>query len=419
MLPQFLHPDIANFIRERAQSKENGWKWPHYLDSFSDRSIKQCWLARDENNSKRKGVLRALLSDSLCKRLSAAYIEWKYYSVLSDAFHGIIGFSLYNPEVKFSRIAEGGMLCVIAGETRTREKILNRRITAAEQFVWMKLFPLSSLQGLKDNVIKAEHGQAKLSLEDAPERNNGRIELSEGDDIHVVAEFHGPAHGPAPLIGGGMNPLPGGHWIVNNRMPCGMTTGTLSVNKSVTKGTSVNSEWINAPAYFEHSYGLNPLPWQGWDFFFAPLVDMRGGAVLQSYRNCQALKQLDVTWTSTADGALQATAFNGAELSIEWSQREYDQNLAAWIPRQRILRGKNARYEITLTNTIELTLPFLRPQTAAVRCFFIGEQMGSASWTLKNLKGEVIEEQTDIRAGGEVAYARFPSLGRLHQPFPV
>jgi hypothetical protein len=114
-----------------------------------------------------------------------------------------------------------------------------------------------------------------------------------------------------------------------------------------------------------------------------------------------------------------STSFCGGDFSIEWAHKEYDHDLAAWIPTQRILHGRNSEFEVTLTNTIGLTLPFLRKQTTAVRCFFIGEQIGSASWVIKDLNGNVIEEQRDIRAGGEIAYARFPSLGRLYQPFPV
>jgi hypothetical protein len=119
------------------------------------------------------------------------------------------------------------------------------------------------------------------------------------------------------------------------------------------------------------------------------------------------------------NGSTQTTSFRGSELSIEWNDKSYDNELSAWAPIERMLRGRNAQYEITLTNNIAATLPFLRTQTAAVRCFFIGEQLGSASWTLKDLNGSVIEEQKNIQAGGEIAFARFPSLGRLRQPFPV
>jgi hypothetical protein len=419
MSPRPMHPDLSKFILDGAQSKEHGWKWPRYHDSISAGPLSHRWLDTGKPNSLISKSIQAGLNSTFCSKLSAAYIEWKYYSVLSDAFHGIIGLSLYNPEEKFSKVAEGGMLCVIAGAAPTQIRNNDPNDNETARFVWMKLFPIGALQGLRDSVLTAQHGQASLTLEDSVETNCGYVKFSEGDDIQVEARFQGPQSAPPPLIGTGLNPIPGGHWIVNNRMPFGVTEGSLFIGKAATKTSSARTTWSNAPAYFEHSFGLNPLPWQGWDFFFAPLDAMRGGAVLQSYRNCPSLKQLDVTWTDPTDRKTKSTSFCGGDFSIEWEHKEYDHDLSAWIPTQRILRGRNAQFEVTLTNTIGLTLPFLRKQTTAVRCFFIGEQIGSASWVIKDLKGNVIDEQRDVRAGGEIAYARFPSLGRLYQPFPV
>ena len=427
------------------------WKWPQYKQAIAA----DIFVTEAQPDSKRKnsGFLVEAAKNAglqqLRKLLSASFVEWKYYSVLTQAFHGIIGFSFYNPEQKFERAAEGGLLLVVAGNIGPKQS----------QMVYMKLFPESALIYSSSNNFKGKHGSVSFEILDDSCKASIRISDAEGFDLCCVVEGDNPTSPwhPRPLVDTQLNPLPGGHWIVHNRIPVGQSSGKISMSRNFIEclrvqgtcssatpglmgrpnGLDANSywlekssqlekipetniwEWKDAPAYFEHSYGLHPLTSQGWDFFFAPLEGCFGGAVLQSYKNSMSLKQLDIFWIDQETNEKRSTSFSGDNLKIEWHEKEYDRKLKAWIPIERRLHAANESYSVQLTQRIHSTLRFLRPQTLAVRCFFIGEQIGTASWTLRDKHGKEIQKITNTLAGGEVAYWRFPSLGKHTQPFPV
>lgn len=449
---------LCSFVSDEVLPTGGAWKWPVYEralnkgDLFSHtRSVlggRDTWLRR-----------------GLREYASAAYIEWKYYSVLSPVFHGIIGFSLFNPKERFSRVSEGGMLVIVAGEVSPP---VGSGAEGSGHIVWMHLFQTASVEfAATESRARDKFASFHLSEREGVERVS--VSSVEGLDISCRIEPEGERNEwkTRPLLGTDLNAFPAGHWLVNNTIPVGSSSGKLSISNELirklgTRGEhdacsfwaalkpeyltaglrpqsrfsgrqceqvsmgslsgsqhAIDVRWQRAPAYFEHSWGLHPLPAQGWDFFFAPLPDGAGGAVLQSYKNSKEMTRLDIWWRDPVTRKACSTGFVSGQLSVEWTEPYFDRQMGAWLPASRVLTGANDQFRIVLTNPVRHTLPFLRPQTAAVRCFFIGEQVGSALWTLYKADGSIVTAGRAERAGGEVAYARFPSLASRTRPFPV
>lgn len=420
---------LCSFVSGEVLPTGGAWKWPVYEKALSSGKL---FLDSGSLLGGRANLCRR----SLREMATAAYIEWKYYSVLSPNFHGIIGFSLFNPKDRFARLSEGGMLVIVAGEVSSSVADPERH----HQFVWMHLFDtadvhFSDQESVAKDKVASFHLWSRRGAEFLSVSSDEGVEISCGiEPVGVGQDWKA-----RPLLGTDVNGFPAGHWLVNNTIPVGSSSGRLSVSGNLirklrTRGehepssfwstggdapAGLDSAWKDSPAYFEHSWGLHPLPAQGWDFFFAPLPDGAGGAVLQSYKNSREMTRLDIWWKDPTTLQSRSTCFVSGQLSIDWCDPHFDRQMAAWLPSGRLLTGANDKYRIVLSNPVRNTLPFLRPQTAAVRCFFIGEQVGSARWTLSTLEGAVVTEGCADRAGGEVAYARFPSLARKTNPFPV
>lgn len=404
----------GNGLIASSDTRTSWWRWPGYARLLAAcRNGPKLPSVYDTLGWPKELELRRLggLSSALAL---AGFIEWKYFAVLSPSFHGIIGLSLYNPDARFPHLAEGGLLLVVAGTIGG---------DTPAPFVDMHLLPTATLQGLEGPRLQARHGDVSLDVLDDAARQRSSLVVTVADRLRVEANFSGAALQTEPYVAASTCPLALSHWIVHNRMPCASTDGCISVARSITHAQHDRTEsWSNSAAYFEHAWGLHPLPWQGWDFMFAPgdpNLAARPWAVLQSYRNMSTLTRLDLGWLDGSTGHAVSSVFKASELDIKWGEEEYDVPLAAWIPKRRVLVGRNASHTVRLENSIDTTLRFLRPQTPAVRCFFIGEQLGSASWSVYDHQGQPVMTSGTIRAGGEIAYARFPSLGRVTHPFPV
>ncbi|MCF8016863.1 MAG: hypothetical protein K9L65_14465 [Chromatiaceae bacterium] len=93
------------------------WQWPRYRAHLSARV-----LARDRGHSGPHSIAATepanpipIAPPPLHGLARASFVELRYFAVLSPAFHGIVGLALVNPERRFQRIAEGGLLLIIAG----------------------------------------------------------------------------------------------------------------------------------------------------------------------------------------------------------------------------------------------------------------------------------------------------------------
>ena len=410
-----MPPEVAR--NNSKGSTDPSWRWPHYKRLMSQCLGSSNLPLTDDVVGWPPGVPAVRLGKAWSALTQASFIEWKYYAFLNPSFHGIVGLSLYNPDQRFSRLAEGGLLVVVAGQAGDNHP---------HPFVVMRLLPTAALEGLDGAQLRARHKGLDLDLFDDTREERSTIRLEIAGELSLLATVSNTSPPLDPLVARSKSPLPLGHWVVHNRVPAGRSSGSLQMTPASSTGRpAITARWEESSAYFEHSWGLHPLPWQGWDFMFAagkasqPDETPEAWAALQSYKDMPDLKRLDLGWTDASTAAQHASSFRCDELNITWPEQDYDVPLAAWVPRRRVLSGRNQDYQVRLENIIDTTLRFLRPETFAVRCFFIAEQLGRVRWTLTSHSGQLVAQSPWMRAGGEVAYARFPSLGRVTRPFPV
>lgn len=164
------------------------------------------------------------------------------------------------------------------------------------------------------------------------------------------------------------------------------------------------ARWDHGNGYYEHSFGLNPLPLHGWDFLFVPDAQRQQGIVLQTYQRSQTLRYLEVLWH---DGAEQRyTRFSADQLHLVWEDTYLDPHIHVRLPRKRVIVAHKPGLQLELENTILHQIPFLRPATPAVRHFFISEQIGVTNWRLMDDAGKLLVAVRDQPSGGEIAHGR-------------
>ena len=102
-----VQPNLPRHAEPTIRITGNGadWRWPVYQR-----------LIHGRTDPERATAPALPVAPPLLPALgSAGFIEWRYWSVLSEVFHGIVGLSLVNPEQRFAGIAEGGLLLIVAG----------------------------------------------------------------------------------------------------------------------------------------------------------------------------------------------------------------------------------------------------------------------------------------------------------------
>jgi hypothetical protein len=162
--------------------------------------------------------------------------------------------------------------------------------------------------------------------------------------------------------------------------------------------------WQAANGYAEHSFGIRPLPLQGWDFLFVPKPETSEALVLQTYRGSQALRYVEVCWLQ--NGALRKWRFPAESLRLDWSERVYDPVLGVQRPLRRRIEAAAGGLRLSLDNRVLHRIPLLRRQRLAVRHFFISEEIGIADWCLSDDFGRVLVEVQGQPCGGELAHRR-------------
>lgn len=372
---------------------------------------------------------------------SASVIEWRYYAVLSPAFHGIVGLAVVNPQQRFARMAESGLLVIVAGvlgrpplpatATAPGEPLLTPSPAA---LCWMHLFPIDacSFDARGSGSVTAGDAECCIAVaHDDPAAADIEIEANAGlllrlSHVGLAGTALPAARGrdfPGPLGSGWL----GAHWTVDCPAPVAVTDGSLALGSKLLEPLAAGpgSEpgyatpalrervaaganhwtWQGAAGYYEHSFGIRPLPLHGWDFLFAPDVERHQGVVLQTYRGSRALRYLDVCWQQAGEHRHQR--FDAASLDLSWRESVQDPVLGVRRPVIRQMEAAADGLRLQLTNRVLHRIPLLRHGQLAVRHFFISEEIGVADWTLTDSRGTVLASARGQPCGGELAHFRW------------
>jgi len=423
------------------------WRWPSYLDGWEGRR-----LEGDATRSGRRWPWLRTLG-------SAAFIEWRYFAVLAPAFHGIVGMSLVNPERRFSGVAEGGLLVIVAAvleqgsETNARpgavfndaradspEDVPGAAPTGAAadrpwpELCWMHLFEAGacSFDGPSPGALSATDSQCTLSLRlSGPGTVRLRLETARG--LALCLEHRGlSGNALEPVVCRALDaPLPallGNHWQVECGAPIARCDGEVRFARDALEGLAEfpggtsdsyatpplraaleggrrSFVWRAADGYAEHSFGVRPLLLHGWDFLFCPKWATGDGIVLQTYRGSRRLRYLEVFWRER--GGARHHRFEADQFQLSWPQRTFDPVLGVWRPLRRLIQAQGDGLRLRIDNQVLHRIPLLRRHRLAVRHFFISEEIGVADWRLEDADGHCLADVQAQPCGGELAHFRW------------
>jgi hypothetical protein len=362
---------------------------------------------------------------------AASFIEWRYYAILSPAFHGIVGLALVNPEQHFAAVAEGGLLLIVAG-------VLGRPSADAlpadaATLCWMHLFQTDAcaFDDPTPGSLTASDADCCIAL-----THNGpasaRIRIESGTGLRLDLEHTGLAGAALPPADGTdlgdavLGRWLGANWRVDCPSPVAMTSGRLELEagfvdrlparpgeapsfaspalKARVAAGDAHFAWRDASGYYEHSWGVRPLPLHGWDFLFVPDAERGQSAVLQTYRGSRALRYLDLCWRQ--DGEPRQHRFGADQLTLTWADSVADPLLGVRRPRVRRIEAAAHGLRFELTGHVLGQIPLVRHRRLAVRHFFISEEIGIADWTLTDDDGRVLAAVEQQPCGGELAHFR-------------
>ncbi|MFP4279772.1 MAG: hypothetical protein ACLFQI_07205, partial [Halochromatium sp.] len=278
--------------------------------------------------------------------------------------------------------------------------------------------------------LRASDARCRLELEQADAaRATLRIEAGAGLTLHLShAGLPGVALPSAfDRLDGWLGRALGAHWQVQCAAPVARADGELALQPDLLDGLAqapggehpsyasaalrarlragpVRLAWRGADGYAEHSFGIRPLPWQGWDFLFVPKAETGEALVLQTYPGSQALRYLEVCWRQ--DGEPRQHRFGAEALRLEWVEQSVDPVLGARRPLRRRIEAEADGLRLTLDSRVLHRIALLRRSRLVVRHFFIGEEIGVADWRLSDGAGRVLAEVRGQPCGGELAHRR-------------
>jgi hypothetical protein len=394
------------------------WRYPYYMEWMRRKSfLRETGAACNPALS----VLRSWFSKPLRSFAKASFIEWRYYSLISKDFHGILGVCLFNPERRLSLLAEGGLLVIVAGASPGNAAVCDSQLSPADM-CWMKMFPAETLRIVESQGARLEcsHDGVQFEVENS-KSGASRVRLSGEKNPHldlVLTPFKDS--GLSPVMGHDVSGFPGAHWTVHNMAPMATISGVLSMSNDFVenlplKGVSypdfvsdprsfVRHLSLDGVGYYEHSYGMNPMPFHGWDFFFVPNPKDGNSLVMQTYQNSSELRYVDVHWTE--NGRLRHLRFEGSELSVIWEKKHRSREMKMLVPEERVVRAESGGYSLEVRNRVSRRIPFLRQKKFFVRHYYISEEIGTTSWVLRDSRGAVLCEVVDMPSGGETASRR-------------
>jgi hypothetical protein len=418
---------IAGFRREylaEASECTVGWRLPSYLSWFEKgdflENVDTLGRGGPQNAAQR------LVSGAVKSLLPASFVEWRYYAILTPEFHGILGLSFFNPKAQLDSIAEGGLIAIFAGNVQGGK----------EAFCWQHLFPLTSLRfgGEKCETLEGHHQGVTLKVHQYAV-NAARVELCGNLAPEVTFEHVGlPDAALFPFVVEDLKRVPGAHWIVHCPSPVAEAKGHFRMSTDVLASLGARSavsypnfasdglkmaasagQGIEASfhgsGYYEHSFGMNPLPLHGWDFMFAPDFEKGAGLVMQTYLRSDDMHFIEVLWTE--NGVRKYTRFGKGDFKLDWVRSAWHPDIRAKVPMERHIVGSRGGYTLEIFNHINDQLPFLRQRKLIVRHFFISEETGRTSWVLRNAAGKEVASSrpAGVLSGGEVAYPRIFTPG--------
>lgn len=424
---------------DEVQQENLAWRWPAY----------ESWLGRDDLY-KIPGVSQgggstpfwwsAVPSKILNRYQSAAFIEWRYFSILSPEFHGICGFSLFNPEHHFPQFAEGGLIAIVAGALEGAvERLRNdshhragEELERVQEFCFMHVFPMESVifHGSNRQNVSASHEGVELKI-DMLDMQTADIHIEMEGGISVRFRHQAIPGSPVlpPVTATDFRTVPGAHWTIFNPSPVAQVSGTMVVRPGLLQMSERapnvhNPNFISPPlaerlyngyvklqlndaaGYYEHSYGMNPMPLHGWDFLFVPSPANKSGLVLQTYRGSAQASYLEVLWQQD-DLSWKTLHVPYDKCTIDWAETSWHPGLRVHVPRKRIIKASIEGFKIEITNQIFGEIPFIRAHSPVVRHFFISEEISSTSWTVTDSQGHRCVDVKDALSGGETARGRW------------
>lgn len=415
------------------------WRWPTYQE----------WLTRSDfcsfENSDSftfpgPAFWKAVPESVLSKLRAATFIEWRYYSIISQAFHGICGFSLFNPEQHFAEMAEGGLIAIVAGGLDGAAQSLSKsashsaadQIERAKEFCFMHVFPMDSVifYGPERQHVRAHHQGIELTIEQVDVQTADIfIEMEGGLSLKIRHQAAAGCPVLAPVTGTDFRTIPGAHWTVFNPSPVAEVNGTLIVHPGLLHMSENapgvhNPNFISPPlaerlyngyvkiqlekaaGYYEHSFGMNPMPLHGWDFVFVPSPQAKAGLVLQTYRGSEQVSYLEVLWADER-GEWKVLHVPQSDLEVEWVETSWHPVMRVHVPRKRKIVARHQGYTIEINNSIEGEIPFVRAHSPVVRHFFISEELSVTSWKVTDAQGRVCVAIDNALSGGETARGRW------------
>lgn len=439
-------------VPDKEVPNKQGWRWPLYREQLSakararvcDRTQER--LGLDSTSEIKRADLLTQPVPLLPGLARACFVEWRYFAVLSPAFHGIVGLALVNPDRHFRRIAEGGLLLIVAGvidrprlpssaaEAGNRDPLFGEETA---ELCWMHLFTSEACEldppGSQSAGTGLRAGDAECSLElHQVSAAEAVLQIEAGQGLKLRLSHLGiPGAGlPSAFdtgLDGWLGRALGAHWQVQCPSPMAWSDGELAIEPGFLAGLDTAAggldpcyasaglrarvasgnrrlSWQAASGYAEHSFGIRPLPLQGWDFLFVPKPETSEALVLQTYLGSQALRYVEVCWLQ--DGALRQWRFPAQSLRLDWAEQVYDPVLGAQRPLRRRIEAAAGGLRLSLESRVLHRIPLLRRQRLAVRHFFISEEIGIADWCLSDDSGRVLVEVQGQPCGGELAHRR-------------
>lgn len=424
------------------------WQWPLYRERLSvgARAQGPDPIALASTADLEFGSGFQIAPTSLSGLARACFVEWRYFAVLSQAFHGIVGLALVNPDRRFQQIAEGGLLLIIAGVV-DRPRLPSSAAAAGDsdplfgeqtaELCWMHLFAPEACQFDRSGPsadgagLRAGDAQCCLQLRQ-PSPAEALLQIEFGQGLRLRLSHRGLpgaalSHAADTGLDGWLGRALGAHWRVQCPSPMAWCDGELELEPGFLDGVAEVGggrhpcyasatlkarvaagqpvvRWQAAPGYAEHSLGIRPLPLQGWDFLFVPKPETREALVLQTYSGSQLLRYVEVCWPE--EGVLRQQRFPSECLRLHWSEPIVDPLLGVRRPLGRRIEAEADGLRLSVESRVLHRLPLLRRHRLAVRHFFISEEIGVADWRLSDASGRVLAEVQGQPCGGELAHGR-------------
>ena len=225
-------PNLPRHADPTTGITSNGgdWRWPAYQQRIHGRT-----------DLERAAAPALPVAPPLLPGLgSACFIEWRYWSVLSEVFHGIVGLSLVNPEQRFIGIAEAGLLLIIAGvfdrpaHPGPGSQSLFKPPPA--ELCWMHLSPVAAcnFDQPRPGWLRAGDAHCRIEL-DQHSASEADLRIDAAGGLRLRLSHRGlPKTAVEPVLGGdldrGLAGLVGSHWLVHCPSPVAASDGEIQID---------------------------------------------------------------------------------------------------------------------------------------------------------------------------------------------